>query len=129
MSCLPEKCRMTRCLFTPFLVGFKTGCPMFNTLIHFTFCFVEDINNCICKPFTCKKFAFINLTIRYKIGAPCCSVRKAVLYEIIIRVWLGFNFSCNLKRMCTGQFLVFRSGKVPTLNFWKSAPVPLGQFF
>ena len=69
-------------MFTLFLVGFKIANPMFN--IHFTFYFAEGINNSICR-----KFSLVNLTILYKIGTPCCSVRKAVLCEIFIRVRLA----------------------------------------
>ena len=33
------------------------------------------------------------------------------------------------KKICTGQFLTFRSGKVPTLNFWKVCTCPLWATF
>ena len=33
------------------------------------------------------------------------------------------------KKMFTGQFLVFRSGKVPTLNFWKVRTCPPLEIF
>ena len=32
---------------------------------------------------------------------------------------LNLNLYCNSERVCTGKVLAFRSGKVPTLNFWK----------
>ena len=89
--------------------------PIFN--IHFAFCFIKGVNNCICKPFTCRKFAVIHLTIRYNTGTHCCSVRKVVLCEIIIESdWL----SCV--KLLSSDSILYNSCKLFVFCYSKNTP-------